>query len=1364
MKTEITKVRKWWKHLLLLCVTLMGVVGFATAGPNYPFPNNYPYPNGTIYTGSDVQTKIQSLYASWKARYYEESGSEARVKFVSGSDNGSTSVSEGIAYGMLITVYMDNATNNTQGMFDKLWAYYKANSNSHGVMNWKVTGFTHQVANPVAGNSNGATDADLDAAQALLMAYKQWGKSSYLTDAQTLIQNLWTYEVEKSDYHLKPGDAFDSYSNPCYFITNAMRLFSQVKTLEGWSNNWEWDKVVSKCYEIMGKSANSSTGLIPDWCTHSGGYLSGIVDGKFESIFGYDAARIPWRMAHAYAWYGDTQAYNFAKKITQWAKDKYPNPNDIVDGFYLDGRPGDGNTPFTGSLSSWGTGKNVCFKGGLSVGSMVDATFNSYKDLCWQYGAAADPYPAYYTTTTQLLYMLCLMGNMPNFWDMNPVYLSAETNGAGTAINVTFSKPISESSASSSTGKFTVTTYPTASDTANKTNGTTISVSSASVSSKTVTLNLASEIMDPYIFITYNGTTLQGTDASQAATFSNKEVKNLITNMEPYPTARYTNQLGTEIYIAWSKDVKSSSAVPSAFTIKVDGNTVSATPAIDYYRDDEGSVKSILALKWTEAIITSGDQDITISYTGGLTSTTGTRQAKPFTNAPVQNLYGSETCLVLYEYGNNKYDKWGVDGGVDQPAEQEKAGSINEKCLYMKTDPDIRLWASLFDYEDEEYDMWESNLQNPKSRLVGRMYLADISSSAKGMAIYLMTSDITKPGYNDLNASFPLPLKKGEWVEFDIPLETDNGWSYQSYRSTNEYTALWLTSWMYPNSYDGYGETESGTFEVYIDYLYLCPKSSDVVAEKGKVSYNGMQVELQFSTAMKIPTSTEAIVIKEGNTSHAVTSIEAKDGDATKLIFNLETPITATYNADLVVKEDGKVVSDGNTIITASLAAASSAIKAVDGRPCEAFEIKLNNTNGMRTTTGWYDTFDDATDYVTQNLSGSKTDTQPQKDLITLVEDANNSLLKHESYGDVTWSAQMTLSTASAGYVMDLEGNPTFSFAIKGDKSGSVKYRIDLVDFFGNKVEGTVKTVSLQTSSYKTESFKLDFTGIDPTAVAEIDFRFFTQEGTASNGYAPTMYNGTLSFDYISVGKPLYLYDFSPAVVLDTQSGIDEDASFTVKSSIDGYVFTVREDVPPQYSTMAAAVALGEGASAECTAGTPVTINMLGLGYGYFTTYAYDPVTGSVSAKYGCQVKDVTPPIFTEYYSEPNVSRDGMLNFTVDENATVYIFPYDEATNYATVSLDDAPVSYPVQGGEPYVVDMTYLPEKDFPSGSYLILVAVDGAGNRSAATPRDGIYIDKVALTFTVDATEYDVGEEIKVNATRTVTAYLVPSDKSAT
>ncbi len=1350
-QTEITKTKGGWlKHLLLLCVTLLGVVGFATAAPNYPFPNNYAYPYGGIYTGSDVQTKIQALYTTWLSKYYEESGTEARIKFVQAGESGVNSVSEGIAYGMLIMVYMDNATNNTQSKFDKLWNYYKNNTNkstNHGVMNWKVKGFTHQVADPVSGNSNGATDADIDAAQALLMAYKQWGNSSYLDDAQTLIQNLWTYEVN-SNKQLKPGDMFDDYKNPCYFITNAMKLFDQVKGLQGWTNSWDWTTVANNCYTLMSKVANASTGLIPDWCYENGTLLTGIKDSKFESIFGYDAVRIPWRMAHAYAWYGDTQAKSIASKITTWAKGKYPSPNDIVDGYFLDGRPGDGTGAFSGSLSSWGTSKNACFKGGLSIGSMVDPSFASYMSDCWQYGSATDVYGAYYTHTTQLLFMLCLTGNMPNFWDMLPVYLSSKTDAAGSAVVIDMSKPISASSASSSIAKFTVTTYPTAADTAAKTNGTTISVSSASVSGKVVTLNLSSEIADPYIFVTYNGTTLKGEDGSVASPFTNKEVKNLITNMEPYPIARYSNQSGNEIYIQWSKDIKLSSANASDFTVKVDGVAV-ATPTLAYFEEDGVQEKSILALKWSEAIVTSENQEITITYAGGLNSTTGTKKAKAFSNAEVQNLYGSETCLTLYQYGSGVSDRWSCDQS-NQPSEAAFTGSQNEKVLYIKTLEDQRLIYGPSISNMDEIMAWFANTASSKSRLVGRMYLKSIHKDAKGMVIYLHTGTI---GYSDDNAAFPLPLEVGKWVEFDIPLETKNGWNYQAFSTSNEYAGLWLSSWMYPNSYDGYGETEGGTFEVYIDYLQLCPKKQDVIAESGKVSYDGSQVELTFSTAMKVPTDLSAITIKEGSTVHEVTSVEAKTGDATKLIFNLAEPITATYKAELVEKEDGQVVSDGNTKILAILASESSSVKSVDGRPCSSFNVELANTNTMRTTTGWYDDFADASDYVTANLSGAKDGTT---DLVTLEEDASNSLLKHISKGVESWGALMTLSTTGAGYIMDLENNPTLSFKIKAESSANIKYRIDLVDFFGNKVEGAFNSVSLS-SSYKTINYKLDFTGIDPRAVAEIDFRFISKEGDASNGYAPTMYNGTLSLDYLSVGKPLYLYDFSPAAVLDTKSGIDEDSQFTVKSSVDGYIFVVRETVSPQYSTMAAAVKSGEGVSAECKAGVNATIDMTGLGYGYFTAYAYDPITGSVSSPYGCQVKDVTPPVFTDYYSEPTIPADGTLYFTVDEDATVMLF--EEGSNME--NIDAAVLSYPVQGGDPYVVDMGAV-SGALKSGVNYYLRAVDGSGNFSTIVPKDGIMLAKVALTFTVDATEYTVGETIKVEATRATTAFLVPSDKS--
>ena len=1354
----------------------MGVIGFATAGPNYPFPNNYPYPYGTIYTGSDVQTKIQSLYASWKAKYYEESGNEARVKFVSGADNGSTSVSEGIAYGMLITVYMDNATNQTQEMFDKLWEYYQNNSNNHGVMNWKVVGFTHQVASPVSGNSNGATDADLDAAQALLMAYKQWGDSKYLTAAQNLINTLWTWEVNNNK-HLKPGDCFDDYKNPCYFITNAMKLFTDVKQQQGWTNNWDWNTVASNCYTLMNKVAHSSTGLIPDWCYENGRLLDGLIDSKFESIFGYDAARIPWRMAQAYAWYGDPEAKAIASKITNWAKTQYPSPNDIVDGFFLDGTPGNGTGAFKGSLSSWGTGKNATFKGGLSIGAMVDAQFNSYRDLCWTYGSATDAYGAYYTQTTQLLYMLCLTGNMPNFWDMNPVLLSAETNAAGTGLVLNFSKAISSASASNSIGKFTVKTYPTAEDAKNQTNGKTISVSSASVSSKVVNLTMESEIMDPYIYITYNGTTLLGTDNSKVSTFADIEVTNKITNMEPYPISRYTNQLGTELYIAWSKDVKLSSAQASAFTVKVDNESVGSPTAVATYEEDGIPDRTILVLKFDAAFVTFPLSDITLSYTGGLTSSSGTRQAKPFTDAPVLNMYGAESCMSLYNHEEmTPVDRWASNWNPDPtnlPVEKAFDGSTDGTALYFKAQADERLSYQLDLTDATARDTWMKLLKSDDSRIVGRIYVKSIGTAGEGLAVFLLSGKAQKPTYHDNNAAFPIKnLKLNQWFEFDIPLAENNGWYYNAYNSTLQYKGLWLSTWYsHENATSGkmeYGETPSGTFEIYVDYIRICPKKNDVVAERGKVSYDGKQVELKFSTAMKLPTDPSAVVIKEGNTVHTVASIEAKDGDASKLIFNLDQPITSKYDDKLVQRDDdGNVISDPNTKITASFTETApnpSPIKSSDGRPASSFDITLENLLGMTTSTGWYDDFADPSDYTTGNISSDG------KFVGTPAEDANNSKLDVTWDGSATWAGSMILSTMGAGYVMDLTDNAKCEFMVKANKSISGFYRIDAKDYFGVEKTGTVTSISL-TTDYKKISFDLATTGLDKAAISQVTFRFFSAEGTEATGWTPTLMNATLSFDYISIGKPLYLYDFTPATVLDTESGgIDENGSFTVTSSCDGYVFTVRDDVSPQYSTMAAAAAIGEGYKAECTAGTPVTINMTGLGYGYFTTYAYDPNTGSVSSKYGCQVKDITPPKIVDfsgkYDDDPSIPRDGVLELTVDENATVYFLPYNKNTDYSTIDLSSA-LAANVSGGEAYSMNMRKFTEVEFPSGSSFVMVAVDAYNNRSQATPKGGIEIEKVALTFVVAqglTTEFDAGEIIDVQATRKVTAYLVPSDERAT
>jgi hypothetical protein len=101
-------------------------------GAHYPFPQN-KVTYGIKVVG-DSSADVQNVYNSWLSGYYQEQDTLARITW----DNDSQTASEGIGYGMLIMVCMDNAQNNTRPKFDKLWRYYKKFRDYNGVMNWKI--------------------------------------------------------------------------------------------------------------------------------------------------------------------------------------------------------------------------------------------------------------------------------------------------------------------------------------------------------------------------------------------------------------------------------------------------------------------------------------------------------------------------------------------------------------------------------------------------------------------------------------------------------------------------------------------------------------------------------------------------------------------------------------------------------------------------------------------------------------------------------------------------------------------------------------------------------------------------------------------------------------------------------------------------------------------------------------------------------------------------------------------------------------------------------------------------------------------------------------------------------------------------
>ena len=381
---------------VMLGVTAAAAVT-ASAG-SFPFPQNMKYPHGHIieYANTDV---IKQHYESWKKAWYN-----ASQGWVYAPEGTCSTVSEAIAYGMLISVYMDD-----QSVFDKLYGTWKSNGGNGGGMNWRVG---------CSAGSGSASDADFDAALALVMASKQWG-GSYLNDAKSIIS--WIASNDISGNKIKPGNQWNDAFNPSYAATANFQLFQDV-------NGGSWSGVISQAYTDLSACQDSKTGLVPDWCdwnSHKPRTTSAAVSNDVG--FYDDAARTPWRMAMAYYWYGDSKAQSFNKKVVDWLIPATRTASGVNSGYkWVDSK----NT-YEADESDIRNFVSSTFSGGLGLAVssfdteeaktylttvykvLVEQKSCSKPDGC---GEGSNPGEKYYPATLNMIYLLLVTGNMPNLY------------------------------------------------------------------------------------------------------------------------------------------------------------------------------------------------------------------------------------------------------------------------------------------------------------------------------------------------------------------------------------------------------------------------------------------------------------------------------------------------------------------------------------------------------------------------------------------------------------------------------------------------------------------------------------------------------------------------------------------------------------------------------------------------------------------------------------------------------------------------------------------------------------------------------------------------------------------------------------
>ena len=164
-----------------------------------------------------------------------------------------------------------------------------------------------------------ATDADTDAALALLFASRRWDAPEYEGEALEILDRIWEEEttvvdgervVVAGDWARSGTGSSDGPAvNPSYLAPYAYTIFGEADP------DHQWEELVDSSYGIFEKIRASSglggeAGLAPDWLAldRSGELSPAEVSNKSSSGFSFDASRIPWRIALDYLRFTDDRA------------------------------------------------------------------------------------------------------------------------------------------------------------------------------------------------------------------------------------------------------------------------------------------------------------------------------------------------------------------------------------------------------------------------------------------------------------------------------------------------------------------------------------------------------------------------------------------------------------------------------------------------------------------------------------------------------------------------------------------------------------------------------------------------------------------------------------------------------------------------------------------------------------------------------------------------------------------------------------------------------------------------------------------------------------------------------------------------
>jgi endo-1,4-beta-D-glucanase Y len=375
------------------------------------FPAAKPYDMGSckLPTGPSANAAyLVPAYNQWKSTFVK-GGKVIRP------ENQNDTVSEGIAYGMLISANMHDQTT-----FDSLYGTWKANATAGTLMTWCLGSGGGSTGTACATSGGSATDADEDAAFALLQADKIFGGGTYKADAMKMIADIYSKDIASNLPTGGSNYAGGDPTNPSYFAPAYYAAFKAA----GDTN--PWDSVITAVYSAIGSlSSLNSNGLFAAWCSGGCKAFSTNKGGSDQTdlLYQYDSHRIPMRIGLDACWNNRTEGKTYVGKTTSFFATNANAGKNGVSRIFDVYDPKTSNVPTSGMTPG---NNSASIIGAAAVGAMADGTNQQFINDAFQAtfdivsrgsldttdtSAGAKTAYSYYNATVGLLTLLMMTGN-----------------------------------------------------------------------------------------------------------------------------------------------------------------------------------------------------------------------------------------------------------------------------------------------------------------------------------------------------------------------------------------------------------------------------------------------------------------------------------------------------------------------------------------------------------------------------------------------------------------------------------------------------------------------------------------------------------------------------------------------------------------------------------------------------------------------------------------------------------------------------------------------------------------------------------------------------------------------------------------